>query len=229
MCNYFTRYREPRQLQTSLKFIDPLPNLEPRYVVRPTNTERVVAVGSDGARHFIPMRWGLVPFWAKDVKTGLTLFNWRSEEVMGKRTFAEPLKRGRRCLVPCDGFFEFTGERGAKQPYLFKPKDNRLMAFAGLWDQWHGPKDHPLAEPLLSFSIATCEPNKTVARYHNRMPVVFTNEAQWDTWLDPEAAPSELMARLMPAPDELLEVEPVRRDLLKVKEPGPEILAPLRM
>ena len=157
MCNFFTRHREPRNLRGAFRFPE-LPNDPPRWVVRPTDTERVVAVGKDGQRHAVPMRWGLVPYWAKDVKTGLTLFNWQSETVMQKNTFAEPFKHGHRCLVPCDGFFEFTGPKGKKQPWLFKRRDDQVMAFAGLWEQWHGPKGAPLAEPLLSFSIATCGP-----------------------------------------------------------------------
>ena len=227
MCNYFTRYREPRNLQAAFKFPE-LPNDPPRYVVRPTDTERVVAVGKDGERHSVPMRWGLVPYWAKDIKTGLTMFNWRSEDYTGKPAFSGPWDRGHRCLVPCDGFFEFTGEKGNKQPWLFKPKDDRVMAFAGLWDQWKGPKhaplDTPLAPPLLSFSIATCEPNATVAPIHNRMPVLFTREAEWDAWLDPKTVPDELRTMLTPAPDDLLEAVPVSRDLLRTKEPGPELL-----
>ena len=87
MCNYFTRYREPRILQAAFKFPE-LPNDPPRYVVRPTDTERVVAVGKDGERHSVPMRWGLVPYWAKDIKTGLTMFNWRSEDYTGKPAFS---------------------------------------------------------------------------------------------------------------------------------------------
>jgi putative SOS response-associated peptidase YedK len=102
-------------------------------------------------------------------RSGLALFNWRSEEVTGKRAFADAWNRRQRCLVPCDGFFEFTGPKGQKQPWLFKPKDDRPMAFAGLWDQWRGPPSTPpapLAAPLLSFSIATCAPNATVAPIH---------------------------------------------------------------
>jgi hypothetical protein len=132
LCNFFTRHREPRNLQAAFRFPE-LPNDPPRWVVRPTDTERVVAVGKDGQRHAVPMRWG-VPYWAKDVKTGLTLFNWQSETVMQKSAFVEPFKRGHRCLVPCDGFFEFTGPKGQKQPWLFKPRDDRMMAFAGLWE-----------------------------------------------------------------------------------------------
>jgi|SRR5665213_348371 len=224
MCNFFTRHREPCSIQAAFRFPE-LPNDPPRWVVRPTDTERVVAVGKDGQRHAVPMRWGLVPHWAKDIKTGLTLFNWQSETVTQKSAFAEPFKRGHRCLVPCDGFFEFTGPKGQKQPWLFKPRDDRVMAFSGLWEQWHGPKDAPLAEPLLSFSIATCGPNVTVAPIHNRMPVLFAGEAEWNVWLDPEAASAELIQLLAPADGDLLEVYPVTRDLLKIKEPGPSALA----
>ena len=143
-----------------------------------------------------------------------------------RRSAASPslLERGRRCLVPCDGFFEFTGPKGQKQPWLFKPRDDRVMAFAGLWEQWRGPKDAPLAEPLLSFSIATTSPNATVAPIHDRMPVLFTREAEWDAWLSPDAAPDELIKMLVPAPDDLLDAFPVTRDLLRTKEPGPELL-----
>lgn len=225
MCNFFTRHREPRNLQAAFRFPES-PNDPPRYVVRPTDTERVVAMGKDGGRHSIPMRWGLVPYWAKDIKTGLTTFNYRSEEFTAKAAFKGPWERGYRCLVPCDGFFEFTGEKGAKQPHVFKPRDGRVMAFAGLWDSWKGPKDAPLV-PLLSFSIATCAPNATVAPIHDRMPVLFTREAEWDAWLLPDADPVELRKMLVPADDDLLETFPVSRDLLRSKEPGPHLLEPV--
>lgn len=226
MCNYYSRYRAFRELRPLFEFPE-LPNAPPRYVVRPTDTERVVAVGKDGGRHAVPMRWGLVPRMAPDIKTGLTLFNWRSETVMKKKSFAEPFRRGHRCLVPCDGFFEFTGERGQKQPWLFRPRDGRTMAFAGLWEQWRGPPDAPIAEPVLSFSIATCAPNATVAPYHDRMPVVFADEREWAAWLRFDASSADLMPLLKPAADDLLEAVPVSRDLLRIKEPGPEILEPV--
>src|SRR5271154_847494 len=116
MCNYYDRHRDIARLQQAFLFAE-LPNHEPRYVVRPTNTERVVAIGKDGGRHFTPMRWGLVPPWASDLKMGLTLFNARSETIPEKRTFSVPFTKGRRCLVPVDGFFEFSGSKGAKQPH----------------------------------------------------------------------------------------------------------------
>jgi putative SOS response-associated peptidase YedK len=226
MCNFFTRHREPRNIQAAFRFAE-LPNDPPRHVVQPTDTERVVATGKDGERHAVPMRWGLIPFSAKDIKIGFSTFNYRSEDFTSKATFKGAWERGRRCLVPCDGFFEFTGEKGNKQPWYFKPKDDRVMAFAGLWEQWKGPKDVPLAEPLVSFSIATCAPNATVAPIHNRMPVLFTRETEWNAWLGPKAIPNELLELLAPADDDLLDVNPVSRDLLRIKEPATDILNPI--
>jgi len=227
MCNYYSRHRPASELQATFGFVDPIPNLEPRYVVRPTDTERVVAIGKDGARHFPAMRWGLVPAWAEDIKTGLTLFNVRAETLRNKRAFAAPFDKRRRCVVPVDGFFEFTGERGAKQPWYFKPRDGRLMAFAGIWESWTGPRDAPLAEPLISFSVATTAPNATVVPIHARMPVLLTEDADWDAWLDPASAPDRLVKMLAPADDDLLEVFPVTRDLLKIKMPDASVLEPV--
>jgi len=226
MCNYYGRHRPTSELQRAFGFVDPTPNQEPRYVVRPTDTERVVAIGKDGAKHFPPMRWGLVPPWAKDTKTGLTVFNARAETLQEKKVFAEPFGRGHRCLVPVDGFFEFTGPRGAKQPHYFKPKDDRVMAFAGLRESWRGPKDAPLSKPLLSFTIITTTPNGVCAPIHNRMPVLLTEPPWWEAWLDPKAT-AELMKMLAPADDDLLEAFPVTRDLLRRKELDASVLTPV--
>jgi putative SOS response-associated peptidase YedK len=103
------------------------------------------------------------------------------------------------------------------------------MAFAGLWERWRGPKRAPLAEPLLPFSIATFVPNATVARHHDRMPVLFTSESQWDAWLTADAAPQELHQILRSAVEDLLDAIPVSGDLLRVKEQGPELLEPISL
>ena len=226
MCNYYSRYKPPRYLQDAFRWEGPLPNMEPRYVVRPTNIEAVVAIGKDSKRRLVPMRWGLVPPWAKDLKTGLTLFNARAETLLEKASFRDPFVKGRRCLVPVDGFFEFSGARGAKQPHYFKPHDDRVMAFAGLWETWRGPKDAPLAQPQLSFTFATTAPNATVAPIHDRMPVLLSEPSAWDAWLAADASPEALQALLRPAPDDLLQTYPVTRALLQLKEPGPDVLLP---
>jgi putative SOS response-associated peptidase YedK len=225
MCNFYSKHRPVSEFQGAFGFVEALPNLEPRYLVRPTDTERVVAIGKDGARHFPAMRWGLVPPGSSDLKTGLTLFNAHAETIRGKRIFAEPFAKGRRCLVPVDGFFEFTGPKGAKQPHLLRPKDGRIMAFAGLWESWRIRGSAQSDPPLLSFTIITTEPNAVVAPIHNRMPVVFADPRCWDAWLDPTAQPDELVKMLQRADDDLLEVFPVTRDLLKMKAPDASVLA----
>jgi len=149
---------------------------------------------------------------------GLTLFKAKAETILEKRVFSEPFNRGRRCLVSVDGFSEFTDEHGKKQPHYFKPKDDRVMAFAGLWESWRGPIGAPLPEPSLSYTFATTEPNAAVAPIHNRMPVLLIKQAQWDTWLSRSAMPEELIELLRPAPDDLLETYPVARDLPKLKD-----------
>lgn len=230
MCNFYSRHKDPRRLEIELEVDEQtLPNLQPVYVMRPTDTTHVVAVGREGKRKFVPMRWGLVPWWSNDVKTGLTMFNARSESIMEKRAFSEPFIKGHRCLVPVDGFFEFSGPRGGKQPHYFKPKDDRVMTFAGLWETWRGPKGgEPLPEPLLSYTIATCAPNAVVEPIHDRMPVLLTEKRHWDLWLSKDTAPEEVMKLLRPVPDDLLETFKATRDLLRVKEPGPELLDPIQ-
>jgi putative SOS response-associated peptidase YedK len=78
------------------------------------------------------MRWGLIPYWAKDIKIGFSTFNARAEEVDTKPAFREAFQR-RRCLVPVDNFFEWKKIDGGKQPYAIAMADHRLMALAGLW------------------------------------------------------------------------------------------------
>jgi putative SOS response-associated peptidase YedK len=99
------------------------------------------------------------------------------------------------------------------------------MAFAGLWERWRGPRDAPLESPLLSYTFITTEPNAVAAPIHNRMPVVLTAPTEWDAWLDPGSQPDDLIEMLRPADDDLLEVFPVTRDLLKIKMPDASVLA----
>jgi hypothetical protein len=99
MCNYYDRHRDPRNHQAMFRFPE-LPNMEPRYVVRPTNVERVV-VEQDSGRHLVSMRWGLVPFWSKDIKTGLTMFNAQSETILEKAVLQRAVAS--RTTLPCAG------------------------------------------------------------------------------------------------------------------------------
>jgi putative SOS response-associated peptidase YedK len=100
------------------------------------------------------MRWGLVPFWAKDIKVGFSNINAKAEGIEGKPTFREAFQR-RCCLVPVDNFYEWKKVAAGKQPYAISLADRGLMALAGLWETWRSPA----GERVRSFAIITTTPN----------------------------------------------------------------------
>src|SRR4029077_15982670 len=91
-----------------------------------------------GERSLNMMRWGLVPFWAKDIKVGFANINAKAEGIDTKPAFREAFER-RRCLVPVDSFYEWKKTVTGKQPYAIALADRRLMALAGLWENWRSP------------------------------------------------------------------------------------------
>jgi putative SOS response-associated peptidase YedK len=140
------------------------------------------------------MRWGLVPYWAKDIKIGFSTINVMAETVDTKPVFREAFVR-RRCIVPVDNFYEWKklGPK-EKQPYAIALADRSLMALAGLWETWRSPAK----ETIRSFTIVTTTPNELCADLHNRMPVILPPD-RWSTWLGEEAAePDPLKSLLVP-------------------------------
>jgi len=214
MCARYT-LTSPIDLITELFLLaDVEEGVTPRYNVAPTQLVPVII--DDGRRRLRRLRWGLVPPWAKDVSIGPRLINARVETAADKPAFRNALRR-RRCLVPADGFFEWVGERGDKQPWHIRRKDGRPFAFAGIWETWR-PKD---GEPLRTFSLLTGEPNELVARIHDRMPCILARP-DWDAWLDPALPVPEAVPGLTkPYPAERLEAYPVSRWMGSPKNEGP--------
>ena len=133
------------------------------------------------------MRWGLVPFWAKDPKIGDRMINARAETILTSNAFKRPFER-RRCIVPADGFYEWQklepGQAQPKQPWFIRRRDGEPLAFAGLWETWHDPqrrRRRAAAAHVRDHHRPT--PNELLAPIHDRMPVVLP-ESAWDTWLD---------------------------------------------
>jgi putative SOS response-associated peptidase YedK len=153
----------------------------PRYNIAPT--DQVPTVRQDAkkpVRHLTLMRWGLIPFWAKDQSIGVRTINGMSETAASKPAFRESM-RSRRCLIPADGFYEWAklGPK-EKQPYNFGMADDSIFAFAGLWDRWRDPA----GKEILSFTILTTKPNSLVSAIHDRMPAIL-HRGDYDLWLDP--------------------------------------------
>jgi putative SOS response-associated peptidase YedK len=178
----------------------------------------------DHQRSLEVMRWGLVPFWAKDIKVGFANINAKAEGIENKPAFREAFRQ-RRCLVPVDNFYEWKKVAGGKkQPYAIGLKGGGLMALAGLWESWHSK---PSGERVRSFAIITTEPNELCAQLHNRMPVVLAPEA-WPQWLGEEPADEgQLKSLLAPYPSGGMICWPVSQRVGSVKNNDPSLIEPI--
>ena len=147
------------------------------YNIAPSQDIAVVRAGG-GRRHMALLRWGLVPAWAKEVKSGYSMINARAETVADKPTYRTAFKH-KRCLIPTTGFYEWKREGSAKVPYHIRMPGSEVFAFAGLWDRWE--RD---GEGFDSCSIIVTAANPDIQPIHDRMPVIV-NPAQYNSWLNP--------------------------------------------
>jgi len=205
MCGRFSQRFEGRKLviryQASNRNFEFIPNQD----ICPTQLAPVVVMEGN-ERLLKSMKWGIIPSWAKDPKIGNKCFNARAETVEEKASFKSSFK-SRRCLVPVDSFYEWRKEeiyrevRAAekkhfrveeervasgewiKKKYQFKVAGEMIFSLAGLWARWRAPD----GKEIDSFTILTTEPNELMAQYHNRMPVILSQE-QEEAWMDPSFA-----------------------------------------
>jgi putative SOS response-associated peptidase YedK len=203
----------------------PIPNTyKPSWNVAPTDSLPIVRYNEKtGSRTLDMMRWGLVPYWAKNVKIGFSTINAMAETVDTKPMFREAFRR-RRCLVPVDNFYEWKklGPK-EKQPYAIALKEGGLMALAGLWENWKSPDE----EWVRSFTIITTRPNALCAEIHDRMPVILAPDA-WPAWLGETTADSERLKRLLaPYSTEGMTCWPVSARVGNAKNNDPSLIEPL--
>ena len=193
----------------------------PRYNIAPTQPVGIVRVSERGEREFQLVRWGLIPSWVKDPREFTTLINARAETALEKPSFRACMKY-RRCLIPTDGFYEWTGPKGAKRPHLIRPKGGGPFAMAGLWEAWLGAE----GSEMETMAILTVAANRTVATIHDRMPAILA-PGTFDAWLDMRGTPADEAAELLlPAQDALLETIEVNPKLNNPRNDGPELQEP---
>jgi putative SOS response-associated peptidase YedK len=165
------------------------------------------------------LRWGLIPYWAKDEKIGYKMINARAETLEEKPAFKGAL-RNRRCLIPLDGFYEWEKrQKGISFPYRFVLQKNEIFSAAGIWESWKtsGGKE------LRTFSIITVRANKTVGKLHGRMPaILFPSEER--LWLDNELKTEELLDLLKPYPEDNMYGYPVSTKVNSVKNNAPDLI-----
>lgn len=246
MCGRYASIKAPADLADEFHAVDATDgDVVPDYNVAPT--KNIVAVvarhprDADGERmddtverSLRVVRWGLVPYFAKDAKSGARMINARAESAAEKPAFRRAMA-SRRCLIPADGWFEWqrgaqTSKAGHKQPYYTHYADGSSLAMAGIWEFWK-PKDDPdgtYPDGLVTAAVLTTSAVGPLAQVHDRMPLLLPPTA-WDAWLDLDTpATAESVATLLAPPsDELiarLALHAVSPLVNSVRNNGPELL-----
>ncbi len=195
-------------------------DLAPRYNIAPGQDAPVIVVDDTGAHKVHMMRWGLVPAWSKTHHPEYPTFNARAEGLEQRAAFRGPLRQ-RRCLVPADGFYEWSGT-GKKQAYFIQRRDEQTFSFAGLYDRYRQAD----GQWLESFTIITTTPNATIAPIHTRMAVIL-DPADEEEWCDPTVTDAAQVTRLLrPSEDDLLRVYSVGPRVNNARNEGADLLAP---
>ncbi len=224
MCGRFTlTYQQKQRLAEELGVnVEEINDADyrPRYNVAPTDPHWIVRMQFE-EREILSAKWGLVNTWAKDAKRAAKQINARSETISTNAAFREAFGK-RRCVVPADGFYEWTGAGATRQPIWFHRPDGKLLLFAGLYESWPATHDNWQR----TFTIITTTPNQVVSPVHDRMPVILNGD-DVDYWLDPREEDTEtLKALLAPAPDDLLARLSVSQRANSVRNDDPACLEP---
>ncbi len=231
MCGRYAASRKPEDLALEFEAVPAggQPPVPADFNVAPTKDVHVVrwkkerdaegALTGAGHRELRPVRWGLVPSWAKDVSIGNRMINARVESLTDKPAF-RTAARTRRCLVPADGWYEWAKrlDSPGKQPYFITPQDGSVLALAGLWEVWGRGDDR-----LYTCTVVTSPATGALHEIHDRMPLVLPRD-RWAGWLDPTREDVEELAG--PTPPELvetLELRPVSTAVNNVANNGRQL------
>ena len=221
MCGRFTLITPAETIAEQFQ-LPKVPSLSPRYNIAPTQPVAAVRQPPENeGRELAMLRWGLIPFWAKDPKIGARMINARSETVAEKPAFRAAFRQ-RRCLVLADGFYEWQRLERGKQPFYIRWRDEGPFAIAGLWEHWQGPEGE-----IESCTLLTTQPNDLVRPLHNRMPVILHAD-DYDLWLDRSVQePALLQPLLRPYSSADMLAYPISTWINKPENDSPRCIEPL--
>jgi putative SOS response-associated peptidase YedK len=219
VCGRFGLFAAPDLLEEFFALAARPVRLAPRYNVTPGQAVAVVREQA-GRRTLDALRWGLVPFWAKDPAIGHRLVNARLDSLADKPAFRDAWSR-RRCLLPASGFYEWSAASGGKKrPHFISASVDPLLALAGLWERWRTPT----GEILETCVIVTTAATTALASVHDRMPLLVPPDAH-ALWLDPRSSLAEVDALIAATP--LLDVRPVGFAVNDPHNDNATLIAPL--
>lgn len=198
-----------------LEQYNPLPN----YNVAPTNLHPVITQQEPHVLHLY--RWGLIPYWSKDIRIGAKLINARVETIAEKPAFRQAFQK-RRCLVPFDGYYEWMKTPQGKIPYRIKVTNTEIFSIAGLYEVWRSPD----GKTIHSFTLITKEAEPVIAHLHDRMPLILLPE-QEQLWIDSAVPSKDVMHELVPVPPELLTWYRVSDRVNRVSENDEGLVVPV--
>ena len=229
MCGRFTLTADDRewlarQLGVPVEELD-ADRYRPRYNIAPTDLHWVLRLRRED-RELLSARWGLVTEGSSSRRRGASQINARSESAARAPAYRRAFSR-RRCAVPADGFFEWSGPSRERRPHWFHRPDGGLLLFAGLFEHWTpaagGGTPPP---PETTFTILTTDANRTVGAVHDRMPVILPEERVDDWLFEGESDLRRLQSLLRPAPEGLLVATPVSPRVNSVRHDDPACLEP---
>ena len=220
MCSRYNLTSPPEAVRAYFG-LDTIATFPPRYNIAPTQPVAIVRRSVAGGREFHLVRWGLIPGWVKAPRDFALIVNARAETAAEKPSFRGSL-RHRRCLVPADGFYEWTGPTRARVPFLFRPAGGGPMAFGGLAEHWLGAD----GSELETMAILTVPANDMVAPFHERMPLILGPE-HFDRWLDCRPGEAVSIADLLARPEGVpLVCQEVGTALNHASREGADLLVP---
>ncbi len=223
MCGRFVGYRPVEVLRDYFPIDRTAADVTANYNVAPSQ-EVLALVRREDENWLERFHWGLVPFWAKDTAIGNRMINARAETVAAKPSFRNAFRK-RRCLILADGFYEWTGAKGRRQPVFITLPEETPFAFAGLWESWRPPGgDHA---DYRSCTIITTVASPSVQPVHHRMPAVLKPEA-YAPWLDPRTTDTRVLADLLENRIQTsFACRPVSTDVNATRNNRPDLIDPL--
>jgi len=220
MCGRYAFFKKMDEIDHFLGTLERKGELRPNYNVAPTSVMPVCRVNDEGNRVLEDMYWWYMKWVPKNGKPNYNykMFNSRADNLLTKKTWRNAFKESQTlCIVPMNGFYEFTGSKGSKTAHYFYPKSTEIWGAAGIYS-----KVSP-NEGMGSFSIITTEPNSMVERVHDRMPA-FLHPSEFDDWLNPDHSPEFLLDMLKPYPVDDMYTYIASPKVSSTRNNGPELL-----